>query len=167
MGRIIRILVVGDGFVGKTSIIKAYLSKHPYTEERFTIGLDVEAFRVENNDKIIVVIDIGGQKQFRAIAPLLINKVDVVFLVFDSTSPETLSNLKWWIGKIKSKLKGVPMLLIENKIDLKRAVTDDDVKKIMKKYKKIVGYMKVSAKKYTGIEEIFEKAIEIAATRQK
>ena len=95
----IKIVLLGEGAVGKTSIIKSFLGREFLVEYLPTIGNETHRkdYRIKDLEKVINITlwDAGGQKSFNPFNPTLYSDVDGTLLVFDLTKPkETLINLK-------------------------------------------------------------------------
>ena len=165
MVKMIRIVLCGDGATGKTTLTQAYLGKEVSLNTKMTIGIGIEAFRVQipGDDLVhVVVYDLGGQEQFRQIRELFLTYANVIVLVFDRLRTKTFIDLEWWMSHINERLPGVPIILVENKIDAAQKITEDEIKAFMEKYPQIVGYVATSALQKINVDQLFTAAILIA-----
>ena len=119
------VILLGDGAVGKTSLIKRFVLDQFDDKYITTIGTKVtkkELFvgNQENGaDMTLLVWDILGQKGYRYTQALSFGGIEGALLVADLTRPETLVSLKeYWIPSIISVTGPIPMAFIGNKADL-------------------------------------------------
>ena len=161
---IIKILILGDSCVGKTSIIYRY-TKTPFPKISFsTIGVDFRSRTVslENNKKVKIFLwDTAGQERYRNVASNYYNGTDCVLLVFDITSVESFTILDYWVQQLeqRNRIDDICMILVGNKSDIKNkpTVSKNDINTYISKYG--IQYFEVSAIKNEGIEELFNYAI--------
>jgi len=118
---IYKIIVAGEGGVGKTTLINRYATGTFDVDTRMTIGVGFLVF--ETNGKLdetikLQVWDFGGEQRFRFLLPTYCNGAQGVILAFDLTSISTLLNLYDWIKLIKERTKNPVVLLIGTKNDL-------------------------------------------------
>ena len=74
----------------------------------------------------------------------------------DTTRPETIERVDEWIDALFSVTGPIPLVLLENKIDLETAISKKNIKKLVRKYK--VDLVRTSAKEDdTNVEEAFTK----------
>jgi len=160
-------IVVGDGAVGKTAITFRYAVGKFQENYKMTIGVDFTIKREKVNDKEVKVQvwDTGGQEKFSKIRPLYYRGALGGLVVFDVTSRESFKNLDGWMEEIQTNCTQIPIILVGNKIDLKkRKVTKEEGKKYAAKKSKEMGYkipyLETSAKTGETIKKVFRKLIE-------
>ena len=117
----IRIGLLGDAEVGKTSICKALIGKAFESECLPTIGLD----KFEKNERLkdekeikLIVWDTSGQERFRSIALKALKHIDGFVLVFDVTNKQSFDNLVDWITIIRTNFLNPIVILCGNKTDI-------------------------------------------------
>ncbi len=160
----IKISVLGDGEVGKTSIINAFLGEEIQDRYMPTIGTITHRkdYRIKDLEKVINITlwDAGGQKSFNPFNPTLYSDVDGALLVFDLTKPkETLINLKKeFLENANRYSEEVLILYIGNKLD--QLSNDKQVKASLKdNMTKRDNLFLISAKTCEGVKECFELLI--------
>jgi len=120
----LKIVILGEGGVGKTSIIKAFLGKEASRDYLPTIGTNTSRkdynLEKKNTSIRISLWDFGGQKSFNPYNPLLYKNVDIAVLVFDISQPkETLENLKtYYLKHLKDFNDDFVLIIVGNKLDL-------------------------------------------------
>ena len=124
-----KILIVGDKDVGKTSYILNYLNRDFSLVNDFNLT-GVNWFRkivdLNNSDEhqdefIIDIWDIAGDDKFVKFIPCLTTFINGVILTFDSSSKESIDQLPHWADIISKYIPiSVPWILVSLKNDLKK-----------------------------------------------
>ncbi|XP_055362992.1 ras-related protein Rab-38 isoform X2 [Betta splendens] len=126
--RLLKVLVIGDLGVGKTSIIKRYVHQVFSQHYRATIGVDF-ALKVLNWDHKTVVRlqlwDIAGQERYGNMTRVYYREAVGALVVFDMTRLSTFQAVLKWKGDLDSKVAlgngtPVPAVLLANKCDQRR-----------------------------------------------
>lgn len=133
----LKLVLLGDGTVGKTSLVNYFLKKNFLKRYIPTIGSIIlkKEYKLDDNIQIKVNIwDVGGQKSFNPLNPSFYTNVDAAFLVFDLCKPkETLANIKNnFLKNLEKYAKDCQTIVIGNKLDL--ISLEKDLQKIIKKY---------------------------------
>jgi small GTP-binding protein len=177
----IKLVLMGDGAVGKTSIRRNYLGLSFTSEHMMTIGADFAAkdksFEFETQDgsqnrKFNVTFqiwDLAGQSTFQNVRSMYYKGCFGGLLVFDRTRPSSLENIENWVSEMqKSNSRGnIPLILLGNKADLidtaEEIVPQEDVDNLLKKLNEEysdesfeITYFDTSALTGKNIEEAFE-----------
>ena len=158
----LKILIIGDSSVGKTSLLLKYVDNFFPETHMATIGVEYKDKKI-NTPKYRVTLNIwdtAGQERFKSITKSFFNKTNGILFVYDITSEETFAGVKNWIkdsepyGKFESVLCG-------NKVDLEgqRKVKIDSLKEFGLKKKMEV--FETSAKTGTKVNEAFEKLVDL------
>ncbi|MCK4382106.1 MAG: GTP-binding protein [Candidatus Lokiarchaeota archaeon] len=154
------IIVIGDGAVGKTSLIKKYTKGSFENDYIKTIGAQFSKYDedIEGNNCKLFFWDIAGQREFDFMRPTFYKGSKAAIIVFSHTDEESFKNVLEWHEDIKSHVGDLPIVLFGNKIDL---VEDDDDEKIQEivKERSFLGYYKTSAKTGSGVYEAFQAII--------
>jgi small GTP-binding protein len=127
---VLKIVLIGDGGVGKTAIRERYLGKGFKAQYLLTIGADF-AMRDDNvNGKSIryQIWDLAGQQRFDAVREVYYKGCVGALLVYDVTRPDSYFNTPKWINELwTNNGRGrVPIVVVANKIDM-RELSDDTV----------------------------------------
>ena len=144
---VLKICLLGDGNVGKTSIVYRYIENRFSRDFKSTLGVNLLKKKViltegANAGKIcsIQIWDLGGQNAYRKLRKLYLEGSQGALVVFDVTSQSSFDHLDDWIESlIEIRGNNVPMILIGNKIDLEanRVITDQQTQKLADKYNNI------------------------------
>jgi len=166
---LLKILIVGDGGVGKSSLLQQYALNKFSNAYKATIGADFLTKEVIINDKLVTlqIWDTAGQERFQSLGTAFFRGSDCCIIVFDVTVAETFDNLEKWRNEIiihsGKDPANFPFVVIGNKIDLEdRVVTQ---KRAMD-WCKLNGipYFECSAKDVINVEQAFQTAYKKAST---
>lgn len=169
----LKIVIIGDGTVGKTSIARRF-SQRTFTHDyKRTIGTDFFSKRVQYNHKVLgpvtvdwMLWDLAGQPTWRDVRGNFYTGAKAAVVVFDITSRDSYEHVKNWIEELRKHVKdSIPILLVGNKIDLREeadnALTFEDGKKLAEELSNELGqeipYIETSAKEGQNIDESFER----------
>eukprot|EP01022_Parablepharisma_sp_SALTPOND_P020445 TRINITY_DN3733_c0_g1_i1.p1 TRINITY_DN3733_c0_g1~~TRINITY_DN3733_c0_g1_i1.p1 ORF type:complete len:230 (+),score=20.84 TRINITY_DN3733_c0_g1_i1:142-831(+) len=158
----VQILTLGDGKVGKTSILKRYNEDAFTSHHLTTIGIDfiTKDVRVGNDNVTVKIWDTAGQERFRTITHTFYKQAEGVLLVFDVTDRMSYENLHAWVNSIHEHAdEKIIKYLIANKIDLseERKVSKEEGQKMANQYK--MKYFETSAKSNINITESIESLV--------
>ena len=162
----VKLLLLGDSGVGKSSIIQRYISDTFCPSLVSTLGVDLKTKRVHIDDKNVQVQvwDTAGQSAFHKITASYYKGSHAIFLVYDISDRSSFKNIEYWINSIKEKAsaKDLQVAICGNKMDLrsteKDCVSKAEGQKAADKHK--VLYFETSAMT-SGLEidEAFDKIV--------
>ena len=143
-----KVIVVGDGAVGKTTLLKRYRTGEYDRRYNATMGVEVHPLKFHTNKGPIIfnVWDTAGQEKFGGLRPGYYVKSDACFIVFDFTSKLTYKNVPRWHQDIIKTCEDIPTIILGNKSDVNESNRKVKVKDITYHLKKSLRYWEVSAK---------------------
>ena len=156
----IKIMVIGESKIGKTSLISRYCNNDflggAYLS---TIGIDFQIKNLVLNKKNIrlQIWDTAGQERYRNIAKNYFQSSDGFIIVYDITNTESFEKLDYWIEQIKDNSQECSkMILFGNKCDIieERKINKEEGEEYAKN--KNIKLFEVSAKEGTNVNEAFE-----------
>lgn len=160
---IFKTLILGDGSVGKTTLLNRYMNGVFLDGMKVTIGVDIfsKQMKLDYLHIILQIWDFGGQDHFRFLQEGFILGAKGVLLCFDPTSPKTFFNLDKWMSLIKLLGYEVPIILVSTKSDLdsENAVDEDEVEIFIKK-NGMKDYLRTSSKTGENVEYSFDRITE-------
>ncbi|MHA1314999.1 MAG: GTP-binding protein [Candidatus Helarchaeota archaeon] len=157
-----KIIVVGDGAVGKTAITIRFAEGRFEDHYKMTIGVDFAIKLVEvGGYKIkMQVWDTGGQERFSYIRPLYYKGAMAALAIFDLTNRESYDNLPKWFSEVAENCGGIPLILVGNKADLPdRAVATSEAQALAEQMG--IYFYEASAKNGKNIHDLFTKLAEV------
>lgn len=120
--KVLKLVAIGDGAVGKTSLIRRWAENKFEKNYLKTLGVDITDTNIKlDNDNYIkmVVWDIAGQEEYRSYRSSFYSGTEAVMIVADVTNPATFDNLQNWAQEIDQFLGiKVPTIFLANKCDL-------------------------------------------------
>ncbi|MDG6220175.1 MAG: GTP-binding protein [Candidatus Thermoplasmatota archaeon] len=160
MASIVRkICLLGDGAVGKTSLIRRFVYDEFSDEYLTTFGTKVTKKVIDIGDtKLTLMIwDILGQKQHARLHSAYYQGATGAMVVCDLTRRETFANMDDWISSFSRVAGQRPIVLLGNKCDLEGYVTvgESALEKKCKKYD--ASHLLCSAKTGQNVEEAFQE----------
>ena len=158
----IKLMVLGDSNVGKSSILTKYCKNQFLSKYITTIGIDFQIKYLNiNNKRIKVQIwDTAGQERYRVVTKNYFNTSNGFIIIYDITDRSSFNNINNWMDQIESFIgKEVKCILFGNKNDLdnKRDVQIEEGEELAKKYN--CPFFETSAKEGNNIEEGFKEIV--------
>jgi small GTP-binding protein len=157
-----KIILLGDGAVGKTSLIRRFVVDKFDDRYIVTIGSKITAkdLQIAEDEKVfylkLQIWDILGQKGYKKLHKTTFRGTDGVFMVADITRKDTLRSLEtYWIPKVQSLVGPVPFVILANKSDLlqRAEFKEEELKEFATKYG--VPYYLTSAKNGENVNRAF------------
>jgi len=160
---ILKLLLLGDTSVGKTSILSNY-NENKFDQNAIgTIGVEYvyKTISYKNMKIKLQIWDTSGEERFRKITKNFYRNADGLLLVFDLTRDSTFSNIKNWISDVKEYNTELKILLLGNKLDLieEREISTEAASNFATKNN--LEYLEISAKDGTNIQKSFETLIDL------
>ena len=158
----LKMLLLGDAAVGKTSLIKQYIKGSFAKDYKMTIGTDIFTKDVNINDGehtvTLSIWDIAGQERFKFFRQSFYRGASGAMVVFDLTRYPTFNpNVVNWLKELWGFTGRIPIVLIGNKVDLAdlRNVRNADVQSFADKVP--CSYIETSAKTGAHVDESFKQ----------
>ncbi|TFG02975.1 MAG: GTP-binding protein [Promethearchaeota archaeon] len=160
---IFKIIIGGDGGVGKTTMLHRYVNGRFLFDTKMTIGTDIfhKILTLKEGPVCSLQLwDFGGQERFRFILDSFLKGAAGAFLMFDLTNYISFNNLPKWLNIVRKDDPTLPILLLGSKYDLVDSITvDDDLVSEFVEDNNISGYCKVSSKTGYNINFVFESLV--------
>lgn len=161
----IKCSIIGDSFIGKTTIINKYVNDSNNLTNA-TIGAIYWSFNKNKNGHNIKINlwDTAGQEKYHSLIPMYTRSCDIILLTFDLTNKVTLYNLKRWY-EICNNLLNVKYIIIGNKSDKKDfiQVSEDMIENFIKdSFKEDIPYILTSGKTGENINELFDMIFDLS-----
>ena len=182
MPKTFKLVVVGDGAVGKTCLLWSYSKKEippeyvPTVFDNYVAKVDVNGEEVH-----LQLWDTAGQEELENIRILSYTNTDIFLICFSVTEPTSFENVQnIWLKELKKHVQNPVYLLVGTKTDLrdddatlqslsqsgKKPITAAEGEKLAQEIK-AVGYVECSAVKQTGVKEVFDVALKAALKPKK
>lgn len=163
-----KICLLGDGAVGKTSLIRRYVYDDFDDKYLMTIGTKItkktmlvkqgtgEPISGEEINLTMMINDIVGQVEFERIHKQYYRGSKGGLFVCDLTRKDTLERVEWWLNSFREVAGNVPVILLGNKLDLKEEheISFGDMAAFAKKFN--CPYFLTSARTGENVERAFK-----------
>jgi small GTP-binding protein len=164
---LLKVVIAGDGAVGKTSIVRRYCEGKFQSARVATIGVDFYTQRVRiphglDQETVVKlsIWDLAGQERFGIVRTGFYRGSRAAALVYDVTSLTSLGNLKRWRDELLEAVTGVPFVIVGNKVDRERCVAQD----LGRSAAAFLGapYLETSALSGVGVAALFQSLARLA-----
>ncbi|XP_042212524.1 LOW QUALITY PROTEIN: ras-related protein Rab-23-like, partial [Homarus americanus] len=153
----IKVVIVGNGAVGKSSMIQRYC-KGTFTKDyKKTIGVDFleRQITLSGEEVRLMLWDTAGQEEFDAITKAYYRGAQACVVAFSTTDRDSFSAVRKWKKKVEDECGNIPMVLVQNKIDLidQATVKPDEVESLTRLYR-------TSVKEDLNVDQVFNFLVE-------
>ncbi|MFX1265179.1 MAG: Rab family GTPase [Promethearchaeota archaeon] len=169
-----KVVVLGEGAVGKTAIVTRFSHGFFRTDYKTTIGSQFAVKNInipeeDDNDLVVKlqIWDVAGQSRFQILRPMYYRGSNGGLLVYDVSRRRTFMLLEEWLEELhKAIQKDIPLVLVANKTDLPdRVVEPSEGMEFADAHG--MPYVESSAKTGEGIVDIFAQLGEILVDRRQ
>jgi len=176
----IKLVAVGDGAVGKTSMLIAY-AKGAFPDTYVPTVFENYTAQIDHHDKKVLLHlwDTAGQEDYDRLRPLSYPGSDIVLLCFSLVTEASFDSIKEkWYPEVDHYVKDVPTILVGTKVDLRESKSPDpgtgEFKPVStekgKQLAEEIGaekFIEVSAKTGHNLKELFKEAVAIVLAARK
>lgn len=163
----IKVIIIGEAGVGKTSLVKKFVSGRFTSDYRVSIGanLFVKDLILDSDiDVSIQIWDIAGQEKWVKMRHLYYRGAHGALIVGDLTRGNTFEQLKeFWNPDLKKFCGDIPKILVVNKVDLEPIISNSDIEKLAQSIN-VKATISTSAKNGQNVEEAFHQIAEAIVT---
>lgn len=158
-----KVVIFGDGGVGKTTLVKRYLTGLFNGDTRMTIGINFHLKKLEiDGQKVLLQIwDLAGEAHFREILHNFVKGAKGGIFMYDITRYSSLKDITEWLNILKEGTEGeneeMPLIMVGGKLDLefKRTVSRKYGIETAR-YNGFQGFIECSAKTGENVEVAFK-----------
>ena len=156
----IKLLLIGDTCVGKTSLLLRFCDNFFPETHMTTIGVEFKEkiITINNKNYKLHLWDTAGQERYASLTKNFYKHAQGIIFVYDVNNRESFQNLKNWIKNPDYEKRKVKIMIVGNKIDLQKVISTNDLEKLASRYS--CKYVEVSAKNNINIDTIFESLVE-------
>lgn len=172
---LLKVIILGDAGVGKTSLLKQYVNKNFSHQYKPTIGADflMKEIIIDGQVVQLQLWDTAGQEKFHSLGAAFYRNSECCILVFDQTDPKTFETIDTWRSEFLTQLNpkdpdNFPFVVLGNKCDKESEIKVSDQK--VKSYcaqKNNLSYFETSAKDNVNIDLAFEEVAKLAFKREQ
>eukprot|EP00043_Microstomoeca_roanoka_P019128 m.211807 g.211807 ORF g.211807 m.211807 type:complete len:197 (+) comp16942_c5_seq2:185-775(+) len=153
-----KIVLLGEGCVGKTSLVLRYCQQTFNENHVTTLQASFLKKKINLNQQRVelAIWDTAGQERFHALGPIYYRNSHGAVLVYDITDQDSFQKVKNWVRELKKMLgNNIVLTICGNKVDLERNRTVDQAE--AEAYAESVGakHFHTSARLNRGVDEMF------------
>ncbi|MFO8019178.1 MAG: Rab family GTPase [Promethearchaeia archaeon] len=157
-----KLVVFGDGGVGKTSLVTRYLQGVFTGNTTMTIGVDfhTKTLNINGTEVSLQIWDFAGEDRFRFLLPSYLRGANGGIFMYDITRYSSIKNFDAWLNVLRTEaeeeVKNMPILLVGGKSDLEqsRSISKKEGRRLMES-KGLYNFIECSAKTGENVEEVF------------
>ena len=174
---LLKIIVLGDSGVGKTSLMNMFVNKSFSAQYKATIGADFLTKEITVNDKQISlqIWDTAGQERYQSLGVAFYRGADACCLVFDMTKPKSFEDLASWKEDFLNQANprdrdNFPFVVLANMCDRasERRVTEQDARAWCAEGRSVpIPYFETSAKEGINVDQAFQHVCELALAQER
>jgi len=162
---LLKVIILGDSGVGKTSLMNQYVNKKFSTSYKATIGADFLTKEVTVDDRIVTLQlwDTAGQERFQSLGVAFYRGADCCVLVYDVNSSKSFDTLDSWRDEFLIQAsprdpESFPFVVLGNKIDVgeERRMISQKRAHAYCQSRGAMPYFETSAKESVNVEQAFE-----------
>jgi small GTP-binding protein len=163
----IKIVVCGDGGVGKTSLLNRYVSNEFMECMKLTVGADffTQVFDCKGSIIKLQLWDFGGEERFRFLLPDYCKGACGVLLTFDLTDYTTLQSIDEWMHIIKENTTDPLTILVGTKADNAAFLDEEVIKKFCHAHE-IDEFIPTSSKTGENVDFVFHELVRRIVARK-
>lgn len=168
-----KLVIVGDGACGKTSLLSVFtLGSFPKEYVPTVFENYVTECRVDGKSVQLALWDTAGQEEYERLRPLSYAKAHVIVIAFAVNAPDSLENVtSKWIEEVQQLCPNIPVILVGLKKDLRTSPVEvEEMRKkslrfivpdVAQQVAREIGarkYLECSALTGEGVDDVFEAA---------
>mmetsp|Transcript_671 Transcript_671/g.908 ORF Transcript_671/g.908 Transcript_671/m.908 type:complete len:202 (-) Transcript_671:70-675(-) len=159
----IKVAMVGDPQIGKTSLMVKYVEGKFNEDYIQTLGVNFmeKTIELKNAEITFSIWDLGGQREYMEMMPLVCNEATALLFMFDLSRPATLASVRQWYMEARKLNKRAIPFLIGTKFDYFSTMQLKHKQEMTKQARKFAKAMKASlifssAQKGINVAKIFK-----------
>jgi GTP-binding protein of the ras superfamily involved in termination of M-phase len=135
--------MVGDAQVGKTTLMVKYVENKFDEEYIMTLGVNFmeRSVRLKSTEITFSLWDLGGQREFLSMLPLVCNDAVATFFMFDLSRKSTLNSIKEWYRQVRGLNRTAHAFLVGTKYDIFSTLPPEQQAEIDKQARKFARAM--------------------------
>ncbi|GMH39247.1 hypothetical protein BSKO_07145 [Bryopsis sp. KO-2023] len=164
--KLMKVIILGDSGVGKTSLMNQYVNKKFSSQYKATIGADFLSKEVQIDGSLVTlqIWDTAGQERFQSLGVAFYRGADCCVIVYDVNSNKSFENLEHWKEQFllqadPANKDTFPFVILGNKID-----QDPEQNRAVSEYKARrwcssnggIPHFETSAKEGVNVDSAFE-----------
>jgi internalin A len=162
----IKVMLVGDGGAGKTSLRRFFTGQPHSDQETETLGIALDTFELTGDSPITVRLwDFAGQEITHALHQFFLTEGCVYVVVVEPRSDNEQRDAEKWLKLIQRYGRGAPAIVVLNKQDTRSGGYDVDRNLLRERYPFIRAFQATSCgKTRKGCDELLQSVRDVVST---
>lgn len=161
-----KLMLVGEGGVGKTSLLKSIKGESHNISETTTHGIHLDAIKIKHPREKAVemnlnIWDFGGQQIYHATHQFFLTDNSIFILVWNARTEFNQARPYYWLDMITANAPNAPIILVATHLDQRRELIPLDYLK--EKYPKITAFFEISNVNRQGVDKLYSHIRTLAA----
>lgn len=165
---LLKVIILGDGGVGKSCLMNRYVNNKFDDHSFHTIGVEFMNKEIEVNGETytLQIWDTAGQERFRSLRTPFYRGSDICMLTYAVDDKASFNNLKMWRNEflyyadIKDG-KSFPFIVVANKVDIEGREVSEEEARVWCKENGDMPYIETSARDAINVDSAFSTAVDI------
>ena len=155
----IKVMLVGRGGAGKTSLRRFFMGEPHDKEEQETQGIALDSFRLRcaQGEMTVRLWDFAGQEITHALHQFFLTEGCVYVLVLDPRSNTEMQDAEYWLGLLKRYAGGAPVLVALNRQDARQGGYDVDRRVLQERFPFIQSFTPTNCEQRDGCEDLRQR----------
>ena len=160
----VKIVLIGDSGVGKSSLLIRYVDDLFVPEGNMTVGLDwkTKMLHIQGSNIQLKIVDTAGQERFSSLAPMYCRSTDIILVFYDICKLTSFQNVDYWLDKVGESLDEMEVVLVGNKADREEEREVSTGVGEAKASRLVLGgamFFETSAKTKVNLDDMFEQSV--------
>ncbi len=162
----IKVMLVGRGGAGKTSLRRYFMGQPHNKGETETPGIALDTFplKCSHGTTIVRLWDFAGQEITHALHQFFLTEGCVYILVLDPRSNTEMQDAEYWLGMLTRYAKGAPVLVVLNRQDARMNGYDIDRRVLEERFPAIHSFTRTNCEARDGCDELKQRLCEAIET---
>ena len=155
----IKVMLVGRGGAGKTSLRRFFMGKPHDMDEKETPGIALDSFQLScsNGEMTVWLWDFAGQEITHALHQFFLTEGCIYVLVLEPRSNTEMQDAEYWLGMLKRYAADAPVLVALNRQDSRQGGYDVDRRMLQERFPFIHSFTATNCENREGCSELRQK----------
>lgn len=152
----IKLMLVGRGGAGKTSLRRFFMGEEHNRDEPETPGIALDNFKLQcgNGDVVVRLWDFAGQEITHALHKFFLTEGCVYILVLDPRSNTEMHDAEYWLALLKRYSGKSPVIIALNRQDARQGGYDVDRRMLLERFPSVLGFVQTNCEQRTTCAQL-------------